>query len=265
MKGFLSENFLINNEAGRVLYHEYAKGMPIFDYHNHLVPRQIAEDRKFDNLTQIWFDGDHYKFRLMRAFGIEERLITGNASDYEKYQAWAETVPYTIGNCMYHWTHMELQNPFGINDRLFGPDTEKGIWDATGELLKRDDFSVCSIIDKMNVKVMCTTDDPVDSLVYHSKIAISGRPFKVVPTFRPDRALDVASPKDWNAYRIKLEGEGNAYVTFRNLGALINATNFSTRWGPSDRSRARFSLRRRSGQRHDRGDFREAPARRKPE
>jgi len=228
MKSFLTENFLINNEAGRVLYHEYAADMPIFDYHNHLVPRQIAEDRKFDNLTQIWFDGDHYKFRLMRALGIEERLITGNATDYEKYQAWARTVPYTIGNCMYHWTHMELQNPFGIEDRLFGPETEKGIWDSTSESLKRDDFSVCSIIDSMNVKVMCTTDDPVDTLEYHAKIAASGRPFKVVPTFRPDKALDVASPKDWNAYRAKLEqAAGMPIGSFEEfMGALDRRHEF---------------------------------------
>ena len=138
MKSFLTENFLINNEAGRVLYHDYAKGMPIFDYHNHLVPRQIAGNMKFENLTKIWFDGDHYKFRLMRALGIDEKFITGNASDYEKYSAWAKTVPYTIGNCMYHWTHMELQNPFGIDDRLFTPQTAKGIWDETEVLLKKE-------------------------------------------------------------------------------------------------------------------------------
>ncbi len=213
MKSFLTESFLINNEAGRVLYHEYAKDMPIFDYHNHLVPRQIAEDMKFENLTKIWFDGDHYKFRLMRALGIDEKYITGSASDYEKYQAWAKTVPYAIGNCMYHWTHMELQNPFGIQDRLFGPDTEKGIWDETEKLLRKDEFSVCSIIEKMNVKVMCTTDDPVDSLEHHVKIRSSGRGFKVVPTFRPDKALDAANPKDWNAYRQKLEAASGISVT----------------------------------------------------
>lgn len=218
MKSFLTENFLINNEAGRVLYHDYAKGMPIFDYHNHLVPRQIAGNMKFENLTKIWFDGDHYKFRLMRALGIDEKFITGNASDYEKYSAWAKTVPYTIGNCMYHWTHMELQNPFGIDDRLFTPQTAKGIWDETEVLLKKDEFSVCSIIERMNVKVMCTTDDPIDSLEYHRSIRASGRSFKVVPTFRPDKAMDVAIFADWNAYRQKLEkASGIAINSFESF------------------------------------------------
>ena len=205
MENFLNDDFLLQNEPAKILFHEYAEKMPIFDYHNHLIPQQIAEDTKFENLSQIWFDGDHYKWRLMRALGIDEKYITGDASDYEKYEAWAKTVPYAIGNCFYHWTHMELKNPFGITDKIFGPDTAPEIWETTKRMLQQDDFSVCSIIRRMNVKVMCTTDDPVDSLEWHTKIRDRHTDFVVVPTFRPDKALAVESPDGWNAYRRKLE------------------------------------------------------------
>jgi glucuronate isomerase len=204
MERFITEDFLLINEAGRLLYHEYAADMPIFDYHNHLVPRQIAEDVKFENIARIWLQGDHYKWRVMRALGIEEKYITGDADDYRKYLAWAGTVPYTIGNVLYHWTHMELKNPFGIDDRLFGPDTAEEIWNITGDLLKRDDFSVCGMIRRMNVKVMCTTDDPIDSLEHHERIRGLYSDFRVVPTFRPDQALEVENPEAWNVYRKKL-------------------------------------------------------------
>ncbi len=205
MKHFLNEDFLLQNEAAKILYHDYAETMPIFDYHNHLIPGQIAEDINFENLSQIWFDGDHYKWRLMRALGIDEELITGSATDYEKYQAWARTVPYTLGNCFYHWTHMELKNPFGITNRLFGPDTAPEIWEETKSMLQQEDFSVCNIIRRMNVRVMCTTDDPVDSLDQHALIRERHPDFLVVPTFRPDKALAVESVEQWNAYRVKLE------------------------------------------------------------
>ncbi len=204
MQTYLTEDFLLGNEPARILFHEHAEKMPIFDYHNHLVPRQMAEDRKFENLAQIWFDGDHYKWRLMRALGIDEKYVTGDATEYEKYEAWARTVPWTVGNVMYPWTHMELKNPFGIADRLFGPDTAPEIWRITGELLKRDDFTACSVIRRMNVRVMCTTDDPVDSLEHHALIRERQRGFRVVPTLRPDRALDFDDPKAWNAYRQRL-------------------------------------------------------------
>ncbi len=221
MENFLNEDFLLQNEPAKILFHEYAETMPIFDYHNHLIPQQIAEDIKFENLSQIWFDGDHYKWRLMRALGIDEKYITGEASDYEKYQAWAETVPYAIGNCFYHWTHMELKNPFGITDKLFAPDTAPEIWDTTKQMLQQDDFSVCSIIRRMNVKVMCTTDDPVDSLELHKKIREQHADFVVVPTFRPDKALAVESPDGWNAYRRKLENA--AEMKIGSFEAFIEA------------------------------------------
>lgn len=223
MSNFLNEDFLLQNEPARVLFHEYAERMPIFDYHNHLVPRQIAEDMKFENLAKIWFDGDHYKWRMMRAFGIDEKYITGDSTDYEKYTAWAKTVPYTIGNCLYPWTHMELKNPFGITGKLFGPDTAPDIWKTTEELLKRDDFSVCSIISRMNVKVMCTTDDPVDPLDQHKLIRERRKGFTVVPTFRPDKALDVENPAAWNAYRAKLEAAAGMNVgSFEEFVAALD-------------------------------------------
>jgi glucuronate isomerase len=222
MKEFLHEDFLLQNKPARVLFHDYAEKMPIFDYHDHLIPRQIAEDTRFENLAQIWFAGDHYKWRLMRAFGIDEKYITGDSTDYEKYEAWAKTVPYTIGNCMYQWTHMELKNPFGITGKLFGPDTAPEIWDKTTELLKSDEYSVCSMIRRMNVKVMCTTDDPVDSLDQHALIRERYTDFTVVPTFRPDKALEVENPVLWNAYREKLEkAAGMSIASFRELTAAL--------------------------------------------
>ncbi len=221
MKEYLGDDFLLRNEPARTLYHEYAQKMPIFDYHNHLIPRQIAEDMKFENLAKIWFDGDHYKWRLMRALGVDERLITGDASDYEKFMAWAKTVPYTIGNCLYPWTHMELKNPFGITGRLFGPDTAEEVWRITEEKLKKDEFSVCSIIRRMNVKVMCTTDDPVDDLEQHRLIRERHQGFVVVPTFRPDKALDAENPAAWNLYREKLAAA--AGIPIRSFEDFIGA------------------------------------------
>ena len=212
MKAFLDEDFLLQNEPGRILFHEYAAKMPIFDYHDHLVPKQIAEDVKFANIARIWFDGDHYKWRLMRTLGVDERYITGEATDHEKYLAWAKAVPYAIGNVLYAWTHMELKNPFGITGKPFGPDTAEEIWKTTGELLQRDEFSVCSIIRRMNVKVMCTTDDPVDPLDQHALIRERRSGFTVLPTFRPDRALEVENPEAWNAYRGKLEAAAGVPV-----------------------------------------------------
>jgi glucuronate isomerase len=221
MKDFLDDDFLLQSEAARVLFHNYAKAMPIFDYHNHLAPRQIAEDVKFENLAKIWFDRDHYKWRLMRALGIEEKYITGDAPDYEKFTAWANTVPYAIGNCLYTWTHMELKNPFGIAGKLFGPDTAEDIWQTTAELLKRDEFSVCNIIRRMKVKIMCTTDDPVDTLDQHARIRERCHDFVVVPTFRPDKALEAENPSGWNAYRVKLEAA--AGMPIRSFGDFVAA------------------------------------------
>ena len=190
MKAFLTDDFLLQSETAKTLYHQYAADMPIIDYHNHLVPQQIAEDKQFDNITQIWLYGDHYKWRAMRAHGVDEKYITGNGSDEEKFMKWAETVPYTMRNPLYHWTHLELQRYFGVTEVL-NAESAKRIYDHCSALLRTKEYSVRSILRKMNVKVLCTTDDPIDSLEFHQAIAASGFEIKVLPTFRPDKAMAV--------------------------------------------------------------------------
>jgi glucuronate isomerase len=190
MKAFLNEDFLLQTPTAQKLYHDFAAKMPIIDYHNHLVPQQIAEDKQFDNITQIWLYGDHYKWRAMRAHGIDEKYITGNASDEEKFMKWAETVPYTMRNPLYHWTHLELQRYFGVTE-LLNKDSAKRIYDQCSALLRTKEYSVRNLLLKMNVKALCTTDDPIDNLSYHKQIAASGFEIKVLPTFRPDKAMGV--------------------------------------------------------------------------
>jgi len=190
MKAFLNENFLLQTPTAQTLYHDFAANMPIIDYHNHLVPQQIAEDKQFDNITQIWLYGDHYKWRAMRAHGVDEKYITGNASDEEKFMKWAETVPYTMRNPLYHWTHLELQRYFGVTE-LLNKDSAKRIYDHCSALLRTKEYSVRNLLLKMNVKALCTTDDPIDNLGYHKQIATSGFEIKVLPTFRPDKAMGV--------------------------------------------------------------------------
>jgi glucuronate isomerase len=190
MKAFLNEDFLLQSPTAQTLYHDFAAKMPIIDYHNHLVPQQIAEDKQFDNITQIWLYGDHYKWRAMRAHGVDEKYITGNASDEEKFMKWAETVPYTMRNPLYHWTHLELQRYFGVTE-LLNKDSAKRIYDHCSALLRTKEFSVRNLLLKMNVKALCTTDDPIDNLSFHKQIAASGFSIKVLPTFRPDKAMGV--------------------------------------------------------------------------
>jgi len=190
MKAFLNEDFLLQSPTAQTLYHDFAAKMPIIDYHNHLVPQQIAEDKQFDNITQIWLYGDHYKWRAMRAHGVDEKYITGNASDEEKFMKWAETVPYTMRNPLYHWTHLELQRYFGVTE-LLNKDSAKRIYDHCSALLRTKEYSVRNLLLKMNVKALCTTDDPIDNLSYHKQIAASGFSIKVLPTFRPDKAMGV--------------------------------------------------------------------------
>jgi len=210
---FLTEDFLLQNESAKKLYHEYAEKMPIFDYHCHIPPQQIAENEQFKNMTQAWLAGDHYKWRAMRANGVDERLITGDAPDLEKFLAWAKTVPDTLRNPLYHWTHMELKNPFGITGKLLGPKTAKEIWTACNEQLKTDDFRVRGILFRMNVKVVCTTDDPVDSLEFHAKIKNdTSFAVKVVPCFRPDRAMAVENAETFAQWVGKLEGVTNTEI-----------------------------------------------------
>jgi glucuronate isomerase len=173
--------------------------MPIIDYHNHLVPQQIADDHQFENITQAWLYGDHYKWRAMRAHGVDEKYITGNASDEEKFMKWAETVPYTMRNPLYHWTHLELQRYFGVTEVL-NSASAKRIYDHCAALLKTPEYSVKNLLLKMNVQVLCTTDDPIDDLAYHKQIKASGYAIKVLPTFRPDKAMAVDDVATFNSY-----------------------------------------------------------------
>jgi len=198
---FITENFLLQNDWAVELYHGFARDLPIIDYHCHLPPRQIADDHRFENLTQIWLYGDHYKWRAMRSAGVAERFCTGDASDWEKFAQWAETVPKTLRNPLYHWTHLELKRPFGISDRLLGPATAREIWDRANALLASEDFSCRGIMRQMNVVLVCTTDDPTDTLDCHAAIAADRSfPIHVLPTFRPDRAMAVDSPKAFGEY-----------------------------------------------------------------
>lgn len=191
MKLFMDDNFLLNSKTAELLYHNYAKQMPIFDYHCHLSPKEIAENKKYRNIAELWLGGDHYKWRAMRSNGIEEKYITGDASDKEKFLKWAETMPKCIGNPLYHWTHLELRRYFGI-DLLLSPGTAEEIWEKCNEMLKSDKFSVRGLIERSNVKVLCTTDDPTDSLEYHRALAQDDTfGVKVLPTFRPDKAINI--------------------------------------------------------------------------
>ncbi len=185
----MSEDFLLQTRTARILYHEYAAGMPIFDYHCHISPREISEDKQYQNLTQIWLYGDHYKWRAMRANGIDERYYTGEATDFEKFQKWAETVPKTIRNPLFHWTHLELKRTFGIADKLLNPDTAKEIYDKCSQMLHSPDFSCRNLLRKANVACICTTDDPTDTLEFHKKLKDSKFEIAVLPCWRPDKAM----------------------------------------------------------------------------
>jgi glucuronate isomerase len=223
MDQFIPENFLLTNKTAEALYHGYAAELPIIDYHCHLSPKEIAEDKRWENLTQIWLYGDHYKWRAMRTNGIDERFITGNASDREKFDAWARTVPKTVRNPLYHWTHMELKKPFGITDKLLSPATADGIWEHSNALLHSDDFSARGIMRQARVQVVVTTDDPVDSLEYHSSIKNDDRfTIKVLPAFRPDKAMAVENPGEFKAWVAKLEAASGRSIStyFDFLDAL---------------------------------------------
>ena len=204
MKPFMDQDFLLETPTARHLFHDIAKGMPIIDYHCHLDPREICEDRRFENITQLWLGGDHYKWRLMRSFGVEERFITGHASDREKFQKWAETLALAIGNPLYHWSHMELRRYFGYEGILNG-DTAEEVWTLCNEKLRQPEFSARNLILRSRVQVICTTDDPADSLKWHQRIKADGFPVQVLPSFRPDKALGLEKP-DYLDYLQKLGG-----------------------------------------------------------
>ena len=213
MKPFLSEDFLLQTETAKILYHNYAANMPIFDYHCHLPVEEIAGDRNFESLTQIWLNGDHYKWRAMRANGIDEHFITGKAGDYEKFEAWAATAPKTLRNPLYHWTHLELKRYFDISDKLLNSDTAGEIYDTCSEMLQAKTFSTRGILQRMNVKVVCTTDDPVDTLEHHQHIkADESFSIKILPAFRPDKAMGVESPEAFNQWVDKLEAAADVHI-----------------------------------------------------
>ena len=192
MTAFMTDDFLLDTEFSRQLYHGFAAGQPIFDYHCHLPPALIAEDHRFANLYEIWLKGDHYKWRAMRSNGVDERFCTGDADDYAKFQAWAGTVPQTIGNPLYHWTHLELKRPFGLTGTLLGPQTAREVWDFCNDKLAQPEFSARGIMGQMNVKMVGTTDDPVDDLRHHATVAAdSSFDIKVLPSWRPDKAFNI--------------------------------------------------------------------------
>lgn len=223
MKNFLDDNFLLQTQTAQMLYHEFAKQMPIIDYHNHLMPDQIAEDRNFENITQVWLYGDHYKWRAMRANGIDEYYITGGASDFEKFEKWAETVPYTLRNPLYHWTHLELQRYFGINETLSAANAKK-IYDECNAKLQTKEYSVQGLLRMMNVKTLCTTDDPLDTLEYHQQLKNSNCDIRVLPAFRPDKAMNADDIAGLNAYIDKLAAiSGKEIVDYDSYLAALKA------------------------------------------
>ncbi|MFV0289338.1 MAG: glucuronate isomerase [Mangrovibacterium sp.] len=222
MKKFMDDNFLLKTETAQKLYHEHAAKMPIFDYHCHINPKDIADDRKFKTITEVWLYGDHYKWRAMRTNGVDERFCTGNASDWEKFEKWAETVPHTLRNPLYHWTHLELRRFFGI-EKLLSPATAKEIYDECNAKLNTPEYSVRGLIRKANVNTICTTDDPIDTLEYHKQIKESGFEVAVLPAWRPDKAMAVGNAASYNQYIDALEKAAGLKITsFDQLIAALD-------------------------------------------
>ncbi|MDI1317045.1 glucuronate isomerase [Flavobacterium sp.] len=216
-KTFLTDDFLLHNDEARQLFHHYAKTQPIIDYHCHLSPKDIAEDRQFENITQIWIYEDHYKWRAMRANGVEEKYITGNASDFEKFQKWAYTVPFTLRNPLYHWTHLELKNYFGITT-LLNSETAEDIYIKTSSFLQQPEYSVKNLLRKMNVQMVGTTDDPTDDLRYHKQIQEQDFEILVLPTFRTDKSLNIENLVEFNNWITALENCcGSKIISFNDF------------------------------------------------
>lgn len=220
MKAFLGEDFLLETKTASELYFKYAAKMPIIDYHCHLSPKDIAEDRQFKNITEAWLEGDHYKWRAMRANGIDESYVTGEQPDEEKFLKWADTVPFTIRNPLYHWTHLELRRYFDVND-ILSPKTAKAVFSEVSAKLNSEEYSCRGLLKKMNVKMVGTTDDPADDLRYHTQLKDEGYEVKVLPTFRPDKLYAVDKPKSYQAY-LKNLGEVSG-IEIKNFDAFLKA------------------------------------------
>lgn len=214
------EDFLLYSDTAKMLYHQYAKKLPIIDYHNHLPSTDIAQDKNFKNLTEIWLNGDHYKWRAMRAYGIEEQFITGGASDSVKFSAWAKIVPFTLRNPLFHWTHMELKHPFNIN-RYLNEASSNSIYAECNEMLQQDDFSARGILKKFDVEMICTTDDPCDDLHQHRRLKNDKDNFKVFPSFRPDRLLNISDTKTWLTYINQLSVASG--INIKDMTTLLEA------------------------------------------
>ncbi|MCI5869886.1 MAG: glucuronate isomerase [Dorea sp.] len=231
MKAFMDQDFLLETETARKLYHDYAAKMPVLDYHCHISPKEIAEDRKFENITQVWLGGDHYKWRQMRSNGVEEKYITGDASDREKFQKWAETLEKAIGNPLYHWSHLELQRYFGYYGALNG-ETAEEVWNLCNAKLQEDGMSARNLIRQSNVTLICTTDDPVDTLEWHDQIAVDESfEVQVLPTWRPEKAMSL-SRQDYLEYMDKLsEVSGVKVESFATLmdALRVRLDNFAKR------------------------------------
>lgn len=218
MKPFIHDDFLLQCESARRLYHEYAAGLPIIDYHCHLPPEEVARDHRFRSMTELWLQGDHYKWRALRANGIAEELCTGAASDEDKFMAWARTVPFTLRNPLYHWTHLELAFPFGIRDRLLSETTAPAIYAECNALLAKPEFSACGLMQQYRVEVVCTTDDPADSLDWHRLHAAKNPATRMYPTWRPDRALGVEDAASYRTWLSALEqASGTSITTYADL------------------------------------------------
>jgi glucuronate isomerase len=220
-KPFIGEDFLLQNKAARKLYHDYAEHMPIYDYHCHLPAELIADDYNFENITQAWLYGDHYKWRAMRTNGVDEKYCTGSAPDWEKFEKWAQTVPATLRNPLYHWTHMELKNPFGVADKLLNADTAREIYDHCNLLLQEPEFSVRGLLRKFNVRLLCTTEGPLDNLEHHKKIAADGFKIKVYSAFRPDKAIGVENLDTLNTWINRLSQV--AGIEIKSFSDLLEA------------------------------------------
>jgi glucuronate isomerase len=260
---FIHEDFLLGNKTARRLYHDHAVEPPILDYHCHLPPKDVAENRRFRNLFEIWLEGDHYKWRAMRANGVSELYCTGDAPPYEKFVAWARTVPATLRNPLYHWTHLELKRYFGI-DQLLDEHTAPAIWEQANAALATDELSAHGILGKFRVKAVCTTDDPTDDLRYHRAIAASGLATKVFPTFRPDKALNVHIPEIFNPWVDQLVAVSDTHIAtlnqfvdaigkrhdfFHQMGGRLSDHGLNHAFGdfPSDHDAAAIFGRARSG------------------